>query len=380
MKWMCMGMIAVSALCAADASDSSAHWRIYIGTYTGGASEGIYLLSMDRQTGAIEEVKLAGAVENPSFLALHPTKPLLYSVGQGRNASGERLGLASAFAVDPATGALTLLNQESTVGAGPCHLTVDRAGRHVLVANYGGGSVAVLPMDEKGGLLEASDFVQHEGSSVHPNRQQQPHAHAVRLDAAGKFAFVIDLGMDKIMIYRYNDETGKLEANEPPHASVAPGAGPRHFAFHPSERFAYVVNELNNTVTAFAYDAGAGRLDAVQTLGTLPEDFELENTTAEICVHPSGRFVYASNRGHDSIAAFAIDPETGRMTALGQTPTGGRTPRNFSISPDGAFLVAANQQSGNVTVFRIDPESGALDYTGHQAEVPSPVCVLFPAP
>ncbi len=366
----------VLAAAALGADEGPSSWRIYIGTYTGGESEGIYMLNMNAATGELEHKGLAGAVENPSFLALHPSRPLLYSVGRGTNAAGEPANLASAFAIDPDDGNLTLLNQESTVGAGPCHVAVDRAGRHILAANYGGGNAVVLPVDEDGSLNEASDFVQHEGASVHP-RQQAPHAHAVQLDKAGNFAFIIDLGIDKIMVYRYDDEAGTLEPNDPPYAALAPGAGPRHFAFHPAGRFAYVVNELDNTVTAFTYDADAGRLETIQTIGTLPEDFDEENTTAEICVHPSGRFVYASNRGHDSIAAFAVNPDTGMLTSVGQTATGGRTPRNFNITPDGAFLVAANQQTDNIVVLRIDLDTGALEDTGYSVDVPAPSCVLF---
>ena len=202
----------------------------------------------------------------------------------------------------------------------------------------------------------------------------------MKLDATGRFAFVMDLGMDKIMIYRYDERSGTLTANDPPFAALAPGAGPRHFAFHPTGSFAYVVNELDSTVTAFSYDAAEGRLDAIQTLGTLPEDFEKENTTAEICAHPSGKYIYASNRGHDSIAGFAVDAETGRLTSLGRTPTRGRTPRNFNVSPCGRFLLVANQQSDNVVAFRIDMETGSLEHTGSEVEVVSPVCVLFYTP
>lgn len=361
---------------AVDADAPSA-WRVYIGTYTGGDSEGIYLLRLDAATGAVENLGLAGAVENPSFLDLHPNGRVLYSVGRVTDEDGERRGMASAFAVAPDQGRLTLLNRQSTVGDGPCHVAVDRAGRHVLAANYGGGCAAVLPVAEDGSLLEAVAHVQHEGSSVHPKRQQRPHAHAVTLDPTGRFVFVTDLGIDKIMIYRYDDATGTLALHDPPYAPLAPGAGPRHFTFHPNGRFAYVVNELDNTVTAFTYDGAAGRLEAIHTVDTLPDDFDEENTTAEIRVHPSGRFVYASNRGHDSIAAFAVDLETGRLTTLGQTATRGRTPRNFNITPDGQFLLAANQQTDTVVVFRIDADTGLLDFTGHEVDVLTPVCVLF---
>jgi len=363
-----------------SAAEDVADWQVYIGTYTGGGSEGIYLLRLDGKTGLLEKEGLAAKVENPSFLALHPTLPCLYSVGDGAIAPDKRGGLVSAFRIDPAAGSLTLLNQQPTDGRGPCHVAVDRAGRHVLVANYNSGSVNVLPVTAEGTLEPVCDVEQHEGSSVNPKRQEGPHAHSVTLDGAGKFVFAADLGTDKMMIYRYDDASGKLEAHEPPCVAVAPGAGPRHFAFHPSGRFAYVVNELGNTVTAFTYEAEAGRLRAFQSVPTLPDGWEGENTTAEIRVHPSGRFVYASNRGHDSIAAFAVDEATGALTGLGQTLTQGRVPRNFNVSPDGRFLLAANQETNTVVAFRINTDSGTLEPAGGKADVATPVCVLFRAP
>ena len=380
MKLLSMFILAALAILPAMAEEVPDSWRVYIGTYTGGKSEGVYMLRLDTETGKMENLGLAGAVDNPSFLALHPDRPLLYSVGQGVDADGNRRGMASALAVNPADGKLALINQEVTVGEGPCHVAVDRAGRHILAANYGSGSVAVLPIKEDGSLGAATDFEQHEGSSVNPKRQEGPHAHCVKLDPAGKFAFVIDLGLDRIMIYRYDDASGTLEPNDPPFATVAPGAGPRHFAFHPNGNFAYVVNELGNTVTAFAYDGNAGPLKALQTIGTLPDGFDKENSTAEICVHPSGKFVYASNRGHDSIACFAIEAATGKLTGLGQVSTGGNVPRNFNVSPDGKFLIAANQQSHNVVAFRINPETGLPEPTGSEVEVAAPVCVIFRRP
>lgn len=380
MKPLSILILTTIAMFPALAKETPDSWRVYIGTYTGGKSEGVYMLRLDTETGKLENLELAGAVENPSFLALHPEKPLLYSVGQGVDAAGKHRGMASALAMNPLDGKLALINQEATVGEGPCHVAVDRAGRHILAANYSSGSVAVLPINEDGSLGAACDFEQHEGSSVNPKRQEGPHAHCVKLDPAGKFAFVIDLGLDRVMIYRYDDATGTLEPNDPPSATVAPGAGPRHFAFHPNGNFAYVVNELGNTVTAFTYDGDAGTLKALQTISTLPDGFDKENTTAEICVHPSGKFVFASNRGHDSIACFAVDAATGRLTALGQVSTGGNVPRNFNISPDGKFLLAANQQSNNVVAFRINMETGLPEATGSEVEVPMPVCVVFSTP
>jgi len=380
MKYMFLLILTAVTILPAMAEETPDSWRVYIGTYTGGESEGVYMLRLDTETGQLENLELAGAVENPSFIALHPEKPLFFSVGQGVDADGNRKGMASALSINPADGKLTLINQENTVGSGPCHVFVDRAGRHILAANYGSGSVAVLPINDDGSLGAATDFEQHEGSSVNPQRQEGPHAHCVKLDPAGKFAFVMDLGLDKIMVYKYDDAAGTLEPNDPPFAAVAAGAGPRHFTFHPNGKFAYVINELGNTVTAFTYDATQGRLETLQTIGTLPEGFDKESFTAEICAHPSGKFLYASNRGHDSIACFVVDADTGQLTALGQVSAGGNVPRNFNISPCGRFLIAANQQSNNVVSFRINQETGLPEPTGSEVEIAAPVCVVFSRP
>ena len=350
---------------------------VYVGTYTGPKSKGIYLLRMDLASGALTAPEVAAEVANPSFLAVHPSRRFLYAVGEIGNFAGRKSGAVSAFAIDPESGKLKLLNQQPSGGTGPCHLTVDGAGKNVLAANYSSGSVCVLPIGEDGRLAEPSEVVQHKGSGPNPKRQEGPHAHSVNLDPAGRFAFAADLGLDKIMVYRFDPAKGKLAPNDPPAASVAPGAGPRHFAFHPTGRFAYVINEMASTVTAFAYDANAGRLSELQTVSTLPAGFTGSSTTAEVQVHPSGRFLYGSNRGHDSIAVFGIDARTGKLTAVGHQPTQGKTPRNFGIDPTGTYLLAANQGSGNLVVFRIDPKSGELKPTGVTAEVPSPVCVKF---
>jgi len=256
-------------------------------------------------------------------------------------------------------------------------VAVDPSGACALVANYGGGSVACLPISPDGRLRPATTVIQHQGSSVDPRRQQGPHAHCIVLDAAGRFAFAADLGLDKILIYRFDPAAGRLSPADPAFVRVAPGAGPRHFAFRPDGRFAYVINEMGCTVTAFAYNSDTGSLRTVQSITTLPPGFDGANTGAEIAVHPSGRFLYGSNRGHDSIVAYAIDRRTGRLTCIAHQPSGGKTPRNFSIDPTGKYLLAANQASGNVVVFRIDPRSGRLQPTGHAVDVPSPVCVAM---
>ena len=353
---------------------------VYVGTYTGPGSKGIYLLRMDLASGALTAPEVAAEVTHPTFLAVHPSRRFLYAVGEIRNFSGRKSGAVSAFAIVPESGALRLLNQQPSGGTGPCHLTVDSAGRNVLVANYGSGSVAVLPVGEDGQLAEPSSVIQHEGSGPNPKRQAGPHAHSINLDPAGRFAFAADLGLDKVLVYRFDPGKGNLAPHDPPAAAVAPGAGPRHFAFHPTGRFAYVINELASTVTAFAYDAERGALSQVQTVSTLPSGFDGSNSTAEVQVHPSGRFLYGSNRGHNSIAIFAIEPRTGRLTAVGHEPTQGDWPRNFGIDPTGTYLVVANRRSNNLVVLRIDPKTGQLKPTGIAAEVPAPVCVKFVAP
>ena len=350
---------------------------VYVGTYTQGKSRGIYVDRLDLGSGSLSPVGSVSGVSNPSFLAIHPNGRFVYAVNETTESGGKKAGAVSAFAIDSATGQLTELNHQSSEGAGPCYIVVDRSGKNVLVANYGGGSVAVLPIHDDGRVGKATAFVQHHGSSVNAERQEAPHAHSINLDRANRFAFAADLGLDKILVYRFDAAKGTLTPNNPPSASLAPGSGPRHFAFHPSGHYAYVINEINCTVTAFAYDGDRGALKELQTVSTLPGDFQQGYSTAEVQVHPSGKFLYGSNRGHDSIAIFAIDPATGRLTSAGHQPTGGKTPRNFGIDPTGSYLLAANQDSDTIVVFRIDPQSGQLTPTGSKVDVPMPVCVKF---
>lgn len=356
---------------AATAVDAPDRWRVYIGTYTGGISEGIYVAELDASTGALSEPQLAAAMENPSFLALHPTLPFIYAVGEGGTG-----GAIAAFRI-AGDGTLTPAGSQSAMGNGPCHVAVSPSGKCAAVANYGSGSVALFPVAPDGALADASAVIQHKGSGPNPDRQKGPHAHAVYFGDDGRYLYVADLGIDTVMIYRVDEEAGTLEPHDPPHASLDPGAGPRHVAFHPSGRSAYVVNEMGNTVTAFSHDASNGSFTTLETLPTLPDDFQEQNTTAEIEVHPSGRFLYASNRGHDSIVAYAIDPDTRRLRLLGHTPTGGRTPRNFATTPDGRYLLAANQQSDSVVVFTVDVDSGHLEAIGGPVTVGAPVCIVY---
>jgi 6-phosphogluconolactonase len=355
---------------------------VYFGTYTGETSKGIYVSRLDLASGALTAPALAAETPSPSFLAVHPSGGFLYAANEVRTFNGQPGGGVSGFAIDRRTGGLTALNQQSSRGDGAVHLVVDKAGRNVLVANYGGGSVAVLPLAADGTLKPASAFVQHTAPSPAAHPPAVPRAHAINLDPANRFAYVPDLGLDQVRIYRFGSETGSLEAADPPFVALNPGAGPRHFAFHPGGRFAYVINEKTLTLTAFRHDEGTGTLTQVETVSTLPPGQGVETgfSTAEVLVHPSGRFLYGSNRGHNSIAVFAIDEATGRLTFVEATPTQGSTPRGFGIDPTGAYLIAANQRSDSVVVFRIDRASGRLTPTGHTIAVGSPVSVEFVEP
>ncbi|HUY35145.1 MAG TPA: lactonase family protein [Pirellulales bacterium] len=381
--WTCLiaTLLFPLGLATARAADEKAagSTRVYIGTYTdGGKSEGIYLLNLDHASGELTKVGATSGVDNPSFLAIHPSRKFLYAVCEVSEVDGKKGGGVSALAIDPESGGLTLLNRQSSMGSGPCYLVVDKTGKNALVANYGGGSCCVLPIGDDGKLDEASSFMRHKGTSVDKVRQEAPHAHSINLDPANRFAFCADLGLDQVLVYHFDAVKGLLTPNDPPFASVAPGSGPRHFAFHPSGKFAYVINEMKLTVTAFAYDPRKGVLKELQTISTVPAGIKTDGfSTAEVQVHPSGKFLYGSNRGHDSIAMFSIDQATGKLTSLGQQPTGGKTPRNFGIDPSGAYLLAENQDSGTIVVFHIDPKTGKLSPAGHQIEVPMPVCAKF---
>jgi 6-phosphogluconolactonase len=381
-----LGTPSVTRAQTASATDAGSRtlW-VYVGTYTGGGgqgrSQGIYLMELDLGTGKLSAPRLAATVTDPSFLALHPSRKFLYAVSEVEEFQGRRAGAVSAFSLDPASGTLTLLNQQSSVGAGPCHLVVDHAGKNVLVANYGSGSVACLPIEPDGRVSASSSFVQHHGSGANARRQAGPHAHSINVAADNRFAVAADLGLDKVFIYAFDAAQGKLAPNEPAFAKVAPGSGPRHFAFHPGGRFGYVINEMANTVTAFAYDPDKGSLTEIQTITTLPEDFKGTSHTAEVQVHPSGKFLYGSNRGHDSIAIFTIDPSTGKLSAVGSEPTQGKNPRNFALDPTGQYLLAENQDSDTIVVFRIDQQTGALRPTGQTVSVVKPVCIkMIPKP
>jgi len=354
---------------------------LYVGTYTeeGSKSKGIYAYRYDARTGEITSLGLAAETTNPSWVTLHPNGRFLYAVNEVGNYKGPNSGGVSAFSVDRGTGKLTFLNELPTRGADPCYVTVDKTGKYVLVANYTGGSVAVFPILKDGSLGEASAFVQHSGHGPNPQRQEGPHAHSIDLSPDNRFAMVDDLGLDEVLVYKFDGAKGTLTANDPPFAKVDPGAGPRHFALRPDGKFAYVIGEMGHTVTAFSYDSAAGKLQTLQTITTLPKDFTGRNDDAEIRVHPSGKFLYASNRGDDSIAIYAIDRRKGTLVEVGSSHTGGKEPRNFEIDPTGTLLFAADQKSDSIVVFRIDGKTGQLTPTGKVLEVGSPVCVKFVA-
>lgn len=359
------------------ASASAREFQVYFGTYTGPKSKGIYVSRFNADTGKLTEPQLAAETRNPSFLAVHPNGRLLYAVGELGDFQGKRTGAVSAFALDGKTGKLTLLNQQPSGGQGPCHLALDSKGRCVLVANYGSGSVAALPVQKDGSVGEAASTIQHIGSSVNPQRQAGPHAHHVLVDRGDRHALVCDLGLDQVLVYRLDAKRALLSANDPPSVSVAPGAGPRHLTFSPNGRFVYVINELNSTITAFAYDGRRGATTVLQTVSTLPANSSGNSTCAEIEVHPSGRFVLGSNRGHDSIVVFAVDKESGRLSLVEHQSTQGKTPRHFAIDPTGRWLLAENQGSDTVLVFEIDGKTGRLRATGQSVTVGSPVCAVF---
>ena len=376
--FLCLLVVVLVCLSASAAPPQKAKYLMYVGTYTENSkSKGIYAYRYDAATQEITSLGLAAETTNPSWVALHPNGRFLYAVNEVGNYKGPNSGGVSAFSIDRATGKLTFLNEVASRGADPCYITVDKTGKFVLVANYTGGNIATFPIAENGKLGEASAFIQHTGHGLNPKRQEAAHAHSIDLSPDERFAFVDDLGLDQLLVYRFDKSKGTLKPNNRPFATLDAGAGPRHFALHPSGRFAYVVSEMASTVTAFSADLKAGTFNRLQTTSTLPEGFKGENDDAEIEVHPSGKFLYASNRGHDSIAVFAIDPAKGTLTAVEHASTQGKTPRNFAIDPTGTLLFAENQQSDTIVVFRIDQNTGKLSPTGKVLEVGQPVCVKF---
>ena len=374
-------IVAVLALaCLPPDAAAQKEMTVYIGTYSRQSSKGIYAWRFQPSSGKLTPIGLVAETSNPSFLAIHPNRRFLYAVNEDNNFQGKPGGGVSAFSIDDKTGQLKLLNQVSSGGPGPCHLALDKTCKWLFVANYGCGSVAAYPVHADGSLGESSAFVQHKGSSVNP-RQRGPHPHSANVSPDNKFVLFADLGLDQILTYRI-DAAGKLPPGDPPFSKVEPaGSGPRHLAYHPKGKFAYVCNEIAATVTVFAYDSSNGSLKNLQTISMVPQDYSGAKGSAEIAVHPNGKFVYASNRdtangGKDTIAVFAVDPAKGTLTAVDYTPVG-KIPRNFAIDPTGRYLFEANQEGASVLVFRIDPKTGKLTSTGDKLDVPLPVCVVF---
>jgi 6-phosphogluconolactonase len=367
------------ALCLpAPAETNQQEYWLYVGTYTDHASKGIYVYCFDSSTGKLTALGLAAEASEPSFLAADSSGRFLYAVNETATYNGQPTGAVSAFAIQRESGKLSLLNQVSSRGENPAHVTLDRTGTYALVSNYSTGSVAVFPVLKDGRLKDATSFVQHKGSSVNPQRQEGPHAHAVVLSPDNRFAIVADLGLDQLLVYSFDAANGTLGA-QPQIVRTNTGAGPRHLVFGSDGRFLYAINELQSTVAAYSYSAATGVLHELQTVSVLPKGFSGQNTAAEIEIDPSGNFLFASNRGDDSIAVFAIDSRAGTLTHVENDPVGGKTPRNFVIDPAGKWLLAANQDSDTITVFRIDHKNGHLTATDEVVQVPSPTCLKFVA-
>ncbi len=356
---------------------ADAQTLVFVGSYASAEHEALYVYRFDPANGSLHKLSAFTGLPNPTFLALHPNGRFLYSIGETGNYQGKREGCVAAFALDSSAGTLKLLNQQSTGGPGPCHLSVDASGRCAVAANYSGGSVCALPIGEDGMLKPAVGFHQHQGKGPNARRQEGPHAHSANLSPDQRFVFVCDLGIDKVVAYALDAARSTLTPHPAGDLGLAPGAGPRHMTFHPSRRYAYVINELGNTVDACVYDEPTGTLRIQQTVPTLPHGYGDESTTADVHVSADGRFLYGSNRGHDSLAMYAIDPASGLLAPLGHESTRGRTPRNFGLDPSGSWLLAANQATNNIIAFRRNQETGRLTPAGPVTEVPRPVCVKF---
>jgi 6-phosphogluconolactonase len=374
------GLVTGAAGPAWSQQERSGDLLLYAGTYTeAGRRRGIFLLRMDPRTGALRQVGAVDAGANTSFVAIHPTGRVLYAVNEVGERAGSVSGAVSAFAIAGDSGRLTRLGDQSSEGGAPCYVSVDRGGRVVLVANYASGTVAVLPIDASGALGHATQVIQHRGSGPNAARQEGPHAHCILAHPSNRFALAADLGMDRVLLYRLDVEDRSLHHVDGGDAVMRPGTGPRHLAFHPSLPLVFVVGELDSTVTALHCDAESGAMSTLQTLSTLPAGWTGANFPADIHVAPSGRTLYVSNRGHDSIAVLSVAPATGALALEQVVSTGGHWPRNFSLDPTGRWLLVANERSSSIVVFERDLESGRLTSTDQRIAVPSPVCLRFAA-
>jgi 6-phosphogluconolactonase len=358
--------------------EAGAQHMVYVGTYTGKGSEGIYGYRFDPATGELDSIGLAAKTDNPSFLAVDPKGQFLYAVNELDTFQNEPAGAVSVFAIERDSGKLRLVQQISSLGKGPAHLSLDRTSRYLFVANYGGGNVTVFPIGPDGLLGPNTAFMQAAGSSVNPDRQKGPHAHAIQVTNDNRYAAVADLGIDKVLMYRFDARTGVLTADSLRSCSLEPGSGPRHIVFDPSGKFMFVVNELTSTVTVFTFEPGQETFHSPQTISTLPKNLTGKNTTAEILIDAKGKFLYVSNRGDDSIVQFRIDPDNGGLTPVAWFRCEGKSPRHIAIDPTGQWLFAANQRSNEIRLFRINPESGRLTPATRSTKVISPVCsVIF---
>ncbi len=369
-------LVFLSVLVFASIVGRAERYRVFVGTYTSGdsISKGVYSCEFDTGTGKLTEPILAAELTNPSFLAIHPGGKVVYAVNEVSEGPGRGNGAVTALKVN-GDGTLTKINHQPSEGGAPCHCNVDATGTNLLIANYGGGNVAVYPIAEDGSLKPMSCNIQHEGSSIDTGRQKTPHAHSINLSSDNRFAYAADLGIDKIMIYDFDPKQHMLVPAKQPAVLVTPGGGPRHFSIHPSGKFAYTNNEMTLVVTGFSRNPDDGSLHAIQEISTIPAGFDGRKSTAECLTHPSGKFLYVSNRGHETITAFTIDQETGLLTYVENEPTGGKEPRNFFIEPNGKWLLAENQNSDSVFVFSIDPDTGELAPTGNSIMVGRPVCI-----
>jgi len=369
--------LATACLMLSSAAAADKH-LVYFGCYTNAksGSKGIYVSKFNSATGELSDPELAVETGSPSFLTIHPSKKYLYAVGE-ISAPGQKGGGVSAFSINLPDGKLNLINQVSSVGAGPCHVSLDKTAKMAMVANYGGGSVASYSLGANGALSEAASFFQHEGSGADPKRQAGPHGHSINPTPDNQFALACDLGLDKVLIYKMNPASGKLASHG--FGTVPPGSGPRHLAFHPNGKFVFVNNEMLMTETTFAYDAQQGALKEVETVSTLPAEDRGKTglSTAETVVHPNGRFVYVSNRTHDTIAVFSCDAATGKLTLIQNAPAEGKIPRNFCLDPSGKWVIVAHQDSNTAALFKVDQDTGKLSFTGKKISVGGSVCVRF---
>lgn len=362
-------LILLGALAALSAR--AADMYVYFGTHRSGPGIGFSIAHFDTDTGALTKPEFIMEAVEPAFFVVPPDGKHLYTCNSGRP------GAISAYAIDPKSGHLTFLNQQPSGGDDPSYVCLDKTGRYALTANYLSGTIAALAIKPDGSLGDRTAFFQHTGSSVNPQRQMHPFAHSIIVDPSNRFVLVADLGVDKVFVYRFDEKTGSLTPNDPPFVTIKPGSGPRHVKFHPNGKWVYVISEIGSTVTGFNWDGAQGALTEFQTVSTLPEGFTNTSTCAELEIHPNGRFLYGSNRGHDSLAVFGIDETTGRLTPIQHVSTQGKTPRNFAFDPTAKWILCTNHGSNNAVVFRVDETTGRLTPVGQPVEVPYPFCERF---